>query len=66
MQEELNQFERNIVRKMVPTPNDQSVIGAKWVFKNKLDEASNVERSKERLVAQGITNKKVMTMKKHL
>ena len=37
-QEELNQFERNEVWTLVPAPKDQSVIGTKWVFKNKLDE----------------------------
>ena len=53
MQEELNQFERNQVWTLVPPEEDQSIIGTKWVFKNKLDEASNVVRNKARLVAQG-------------
>lgn len=38
MQEELNQFEQNKVWKLVPAPQDQSIIRMKWVFKNKHDE----------------------------
>ena len=53
MQEELNQFERNEVWELVPRPNDQSVIGTKWVYKNKMDENVIIIRNKARLVAQG-------------
>ena len=53
MQEELNQFERNEVWKLVPRPNDQSVIGTKWVFMKKMDENGIIVRNKARLVAQG-------------
>lgn len=53
MQEELNQFERSSVWKLVPAPHDQSIIDTKWVFKNKHDEAGNVVRNKSRMVAQG-------------
>ena len=53
MQEELNQFERNEVWELVPRPNDQSVIGTKWVYKNKMDENGIIIRNKARLVAQG-------------
>ncbi|GJY95033.1 retrovirus-related pol polyprotein from transposon TNT 1-94 [Tanacetum coccineum] len=38
MQEELNQFVANDVWELVPLPTSQSVIGTKWVFRNKLDE----------------------------
>ena len=37
MHEELNQFERNEVWKLVDRPSHQQVIGTKWVFRNKLD-----------------------------
>ena len=53
MQEELNQFIRNDVQDLVPRPQNQSIIGTKWIFKNKLDESGNVIRNKARLVAQG-------------
>ena len=53
MQEELGQFERNEVWELVPRPNDQSVIGTKWVYKNKMDENGIIIRNKARLVAQG-------------
>ncbi|KAI4387969.1 hypothetical protein MLD38_000351 [Melastoma candidum] len=53
MQEELNQFERNKVWSLVPRPNDRSIIGTKWVYRNILDESGNVIRNKARLVAKG-------------
>ncbi|GJR61410.1 retrovirus-related pol polyprotein from transposon TNT 1-94 [Tanacetum coccineum] len=51
MQEELNQFVAN--DELVPLTISQSVIGTKWVFRNKLDENGIVSRNKARLVAQG-------------
>ncbi|GJX68790.1 retrovirus-related pol polyprotein from transposon TNT 1-94 [Tanacetum coccineum] len=53
MQEELNQFKTNDVWSLVPPPDNQTIISAKWVFKNKLDENGVVSRNKARLVAQG-------------
>ncbi|GJU24151.1 retrovirus-related pol polyprotein from transposon TNT 1-94 [Tanacetum coccineum] len=53
MQEELNQFKTNDVWSLVPPPENQTIIGTKWVFKNKLDENGIVSRNKARLVAQG-------------
>ena len=53
MQEELNQFERNNVWTLVSRPKNYSIIGTKWVFRNKLDEHKNVIRNKARLVAKG-------------
>ena len=53
MQQELNQFERNEVWELVPRPNDQSVIGTKWVFRNKMDENDIIIRNKARSMAQG-------------
>ena len=55
MQEELGQFERNKVWKLVPHTNDLKVIGTKWVFRNKLNEHGDVVRNKARLVAKGFT-----------
>ncbi|GJW50000.1 retrovirus-related pol polyprotein from transposon TNT 1-94 [Tanacetum coccineum] len=53
MQEELNQFIANDVWELVPQPRNMTIIGTKWVFRNKLDENSIVSRNKARLVAQG-------------
>ncbi|CAM8966319.1 unnamed protein product [Rhodiola kirilowii] len=53
MQEELHQFERNKVWRLVPTPKDKNVIGTKWVFRNKLDDKGTVIRNKARLVVKG-------------
>ena len=54
MHEELNNFERNKVWKLVEKPKDcRNVIGTKWIFKNKQDENGIVIRNKARLVAQG-------------
>nr|GEX89839.1 retrovirus-related Pol polyprotein from transposon TNT 1-94 [Tanacetum cinerariifolium] len=53
MQEELNQFARLKVWRLVPRPEGKSVIKTKWIFKNKNDESSLVIRNKERLVEVG-------------
>nr|KYP71913.1 Retrovirus-related Pol polyprotein from transposon TNT 1-94 [Cajanus cajan] len=53
MQEELSQFQKNDFWKLIPMPEDRTIIGTKWVNKNKLDESGNVVRNKARLVAKG-------------
>ncbi|GJV25491.1 retrovirus-related pol polyprotein from transposon TNT 1-94 [Tanacetum coccineum] len=53
MQEELNQFIANDVWELVPQPKNMTIIGTKWVYRNKLDENGVVSRNKARLVAQG-------------
>ncbi|KZV46985.1 hypothetical protein F511_15782 [Dorcoceras hygrometricum] len=53
MQGELNQFARNKVWQLVPRPKTHSVIGTRWVFRNKLNEEGIVTRNKARMVAQG-------------
>ena len=54
MHEELNNFKRNKVWRLVEKPKDcRNVIGTKWVFKNKQDEHGIVVRNNARLVAQG-------------
>ncbi|XP_074298014.1 uncharacterized protein LOC141628816 [Silene latifolia] len=53
MQKEINQFERSKVWHLEPRPRDRSVIGTKWVFRNKLDDAGVIVRNKARLVVQG-------------
>ena len=53
IQEEFHQFERNQVWHLVPKTKDRTIIGTKWVFRNKLDEQGIVTRNKARLVVQG-------------
>nr|GFB73532.1 retrovirus-related Pol polyprotein from transposon TNT 1-94 [Tanacetum cinerariifolium] len=53
MQDELDQFARLKVWRLVPRPEGKSVIKTKWIFKNKKDESSLVIRNKVRLVAVG-------------
>ena len=53
MQEELLEFERHKVWRLVPRPPNKSIIGTRWVFRNKLDDSGNIVRNKARLVAQG-------------
>ncbi|GKE22258.1 retrovirus-related pol polyprotein from transposon TNT 1-94 [Tanacetum coccineum] len=53
MQDELNQFIANDVWDLVPLPKEHTIIGTKWVYRNKLDENGIVSRNKARLVAQG-------------
>nr|GEX70154.1 hypothetical protein [Tanacetum cinerariifolium] len=53
MQEELDQFARLKVWRLVPRPEGKSIIKTKWIFKNKKDESSLVIRNKARLVGVG-------------
>ncbi|GKF80801.1 retrovirus-related pol polyprotein from transposon TNT 1-94, partial [Tanacetum coccineum] len=53
MQEKLNQFEKNKVWTLVPKPHGKTIIGTKWIWKNKMDENGVVIKNKARLVAQG-------------
>ena len=41
------------MQKLVPKLEHQSIIGTKWVFRNKMDEFNMVVRNKDKLVAQG-------------
>ncbi|RDY00869.1 putative mitochondrial protein, partial [Mucuna pruriens] len=52
-QEELDQFQKNDIWKLVSPPNDKSIIGTKWIFRNKLDKNGKVVCNKARLVTQG-------------
>ncbi|KAJ9547543.1 hypothetical protein OSB04_020086 [Centaurea solstitialis] len=53
MQEELAEFIRNNVWLLVPRPRKRTIIGSKWIFRNKLDEIGTIIRNKAHLVAQG-------------
>ncbi|GJQ93536.1 retrovirus-related pol polyprotein from transposon TNT 1-94 [Tanacetum coccineum] len=53
MQKELNQFIANDVWELVPQSKNMTIIGTKWVFRNKLDENGVVSRNKARLIAHG-------------
>jgi hypothetical protein len=53
MNEELSQIEKNKTWELVPRPLNKNVIWAKWVFRNKMDEASKITRNKARLVCKG-------------
>nr|GEZ81453.1 retrovirus-related Pol polyprotein from transposon TNT 1-94 [Tanacetum cinerariifolium] len=53
MQEELDQFARLKVWRLVPRPEGKPVIKTKWIFKNKKDESSLVIQNKARLVSVG-------------
>nr|GEV16309.1 retrovirus-related Pol polyprotein from transposon TNT 1-94 [Tanacetum cinerariifolium] len=57
-QEELNQFIANDIWELVPQPRNMTIIGTKWVFRNKLDENGIVSRNKAWLVAQGYNQQK--------
>ena len=53
MKEELSQIGKNKTWELVPIPKDKNVIGAKWVFRNKLDENGKISRNKARLFCKG-------------
>nr|GEY65744.1 retrovirus-related Pol polyprotein from transposon TNT 1-94 [Tanacetum cinerariifolium] len=58
MQEELDQFARLKVWRLVPRSEGKTIIKTKWIFKNKKDERSLVIRNKARLVAVGYSQQK--------
>ncbi|KAJ9544876.1 hypothetical protein OSB04_024583 [Centaurea solstitialis] len=53
MQEDLAEFEKNKVWRLVTRPWGKSIIGLKWIFRNKKDENDLIIRNKTRLVAKG-------------
>ncbi|GKD67860.1 retrovirus-related pol polyprotein from transposon TNT 1-94, partial [Tanacetum coccineum] len=58
MQDELHQFERLDVWKLVPRPNGKNIIAVKWLWKNKSDAENIVIRNKSRLVVKGYNQEK--------
>jgi len=64
MQEELHQFERNQVWHLVPKPKDRTIIGSKWVFRNKLDEQGIVTRIRHDWLFKGTIRKKALIIKR--
>ena len=66
MQEELNEFERNKVWQLVPRPKNRSVVGTKWVFRNKTDADGIVIRIKQDLLLKAIHSRKGLIMMKLL
>ncbi|GJV42027.1 retrovirus-related pol polyprotein from transposon TNT 1-94 [Tanacetum coccineum] len=59
MQEELNQFIVNDVWELVPQPRNMTIIGTKWVFRNKLDENGIVSQNKASAFLNGFINEEV-------
>ncbi|GJW73666.1 retrovirus-related pol polyprotein from transposon TNT 1-94 [Tanacetum coccineum] len=57
MQDEIHEFDRLRVWKLVPQPNCVMIIALKWVYKVKLDEYDDVLKNKARLVAKGYRQK---------
>nr|GEZ69687.1 retrovirus-related Pol polyprotein from transposon TNT 1-94 [Tanacetum cinerariifolium] len=58
MQDELDQFARLKVWRLVPRLKGKTIIKTKWIFKNKKDESSLVIQNKARLVAVGYSQQK--------
>nr|GEX34474.1 retrovirus-related Pol polyprotein from transposon TNT 1-94 [Tanacetum cinerariifolium] len=53
MQDDLDQFTRLKVWRLVPLPDDKTIIKTKWIFKNKKDKSSLVIQNKARLAVVG-------------
>ncbi|GJT01831.1 putative ribonuclease H-like domain-containing protein [Tanacetum coccineum] len=66
MQEELLQFRFQKVWRLVDLPKGKHAIGTKWVYRKKKDERWIVVRNKARLLTQGYTKKKELTMMRFL
>ena len=66
MHEELNQFERNKVWELMPKPKDHTIIGTKWIFRNKLDEFGTIMETRLDLLHKDTIKKKVLISMKPL
>ena len=55
MDEELDQIEKNDTWELVARPNNNNLIGTKWVFINKFNEYGHLIRNIARLVCKGYT-----------
>nr|GEX67476.1 putative ribonuclease H-like domain-containing protein [Tanacetum cinerariifolium] len=64
MQKELLQFKMQKVWVLVNLPYGKRAIGTKWVYRNKKDERGIVIRNKARLVTQGHTHRRELTIKR--
>nr|GEV80926.1 hypothetical protein [Tanacetum cinerariifolium] len=53
MQDDLDQFARLKVRRLVSKPESKTIIKTKWIFKNKKNKSSLVIQNKARLLAVG-------------
>jgi len=60
MNEALDQIEKNKTWDLVPRPNNNNVIGTKWVYRNKLNEDEQIVRNKARLVCKGYAQVEVV------
>nr|GEW07970.1 hypothetical protein [Tanacetum cinerariifolium] len=66
MQDELDQFARLKVWRLVPRSEGKTIIKTKWIFKNKKDESSLVIQNKARLVAIGYSQQEGIGMMRRL
>ena len=57
MVEEYSSIMTNDVWEVVPTPQDRSVVGSRWIYKIKYVVDDNIEKFKARFVAKGYTQK---------
>ena len=53
MNEELDQIEKNKTWELVSRPQNENVIGTKWVFQKKVNENGQVISNKAKLVCKG-------------
>lgn len=63
LHEELNQFTRKEVLFLVPRLKDVNFIGIKWILKNEMDENGVIVRNRARLIAQGLKQRELTSMK---
>jgi len=64
MQDELNHRKDEWL--LVPRTKEMNVISTKWVFKNKTDEQGIIVRKKSRLIVEGVTKNKKLTIMKQM
>jgi len=64
IKEEIKTLESQETWEIMDLPSDKRCIGCKWIFKLKTDSEGKVKRFKARLVAQGFSQKRVLTIMK--
>ena len=57
MEKEMKSLHSNEVWQLVETPLNRRIVSSKWIFKRTLGADGSVQRYKERLVAQGCTQR---------
>ena len=66
MQDEIDRFQKNDVWKLVEQPKGKKVVGAKWVFHNKLDKYVKVVKKQSKVSFQRVLTARSYILQRNL